>query len=149
MVGIGDGKSSWENANAYCKSGIVGGVGLATMESRNVWVGVTKALRKEGMHTKIPCSNYGFWIGLKDKRKPQQNHKGDSAAFTWGYKMCTQYRKWGKAQPNDNHSKNKKDGQDCVQLWYRDNENGKYDDEYCTEAKGFVCQIKCKKCPCP
>ncbi|XP_077863924.1 salivary C-type lectin 2-like [Saccoglossus kowalevskii] len=135
--------SDWSEANAYC--GTLGGT-LATIDSEDTWNGIRGNIRPEW---KENGCNWGFWIGFKDMRPHPHlpSHKTNPQFFSWVTPMCTYYENWAESQPNDNRSESEH-GQLCVQLWYRPGHKGKYDDEYCYENKGFVCQIP-YNCNCP
>ncbi|XP_077990639.1 hepatic lectin-like [Glandiceps talaboti] len=87
---------------------------------------------------------FGFWIGLGDKDKEGQ--------YVWddGTSLCsTLFTDWAKKEPNNNEKKDV-NGQDCVQLWYRQRTKdmwGKWDDEYCAfREKGFICEYTIPYC---
>ncbi|XP_070581707.1 perlucin-like protein [Ptychodera flava] len=91
-----------------------------------------------------PCINkpqWGFFIGLTDV--------DNEGTFVWnnGIEICgSTYSNWAPREPNNNTRKDP-NGQDCVQLWYRFGNNGKWDDEYCNcRPKGFVCEIPTDCC---
>ncbi|XP_006813708.1 C-type lectin Cal-like, partial [Saccoglossus kowalevskii] len=129
---------NWIDANKYCLS-LPGGVGLATIDKKGTHKGIKKSIPLEW---KGDLCNWGFWIGFRDMRNPPRlpRHKRHPEYFSWFFQMCSYYEDWAVDQPNDNHS-NDEDGQNCVQLWYKPGRKGAYDDEYCSEKKGFVCQI--------
>ncbi|XP_070543809.1 C-type lectin domain family 19 member A-like [Ptychodera flava] len=114
---------------------------LATLHTPEI----DKAIRDHITNNKLdvsPCIlRYGFWIGL-----------GDSAVegeHTWsdGRALCdSDYRNWAPREPNNNKKKDPL-GQDCVQLWFRFGNGGKWDDEYCDfRPKGIVCEIPDPHC---
>ncbi|XP_006819868.2 C-type lectin domain family 19 member A-like, partial [Saccoglossus kowalevskii] len=93
------------------------------------------------------CHNYGFWVGYHDDADPKKyRHKNKPHLFTWLHDQCETFEVWEKNQPNDNISESE-EGQNCVQLWYRPTKNGNFDDEYCYEKKGYVCQFP-EECSC-
>ncbi|XP_070532391.1 perlucin-like protein [Ptychodera flava] len=86
-----------------------------------------------------PCINkptWGFFIGLTDA--------DSEGTYVWnnGIEICGNgFTNWAPGEPNNNTNKDK-DGQDCVQLWYRRGYDGLWDDEYCNfRPKGFICEI--------
>ncbi|XP_077864430.1 lectin BRA-3-like [Saccoglossus kowalevskii] len=129
---------TWSDANNYCQ-GLPGGVGLATMDTEATFIGVKQSIPTEW---KGETCNWGFWIGFKDMRELPHDprHKTHPEFFSWHFEMCSYFEKWAEAQPNDNDTQDPV-GQNCVQMWYRPQMRGSYDDEYCTEKKGFVCQL--------
>ncbi|XP_077864595.1 layilin-like [Saccoglossus kowalevskii] len=137
--------SDWDWAKDECERQ---GGWLATIDKQTTHQQIRTIIRNtEGAETRA-CHDYGFWIGLYDPRplpKPS-SHKNHPEMFTWVHDQCEEFEVWEENQPNDNISESS-DGQNCVQLWYRTGHIGNYDDEYCYEKKGYVCQFE-TDCQC-
>nr|XP_006812817.1 PREDICTED: uncharacterized protein LOC102804800 [Saccoglossus kowalevskii] len=91
---------------------------LATIDQESTFDGIRNAVIDEGMDNE-DCHNYGFWIGYYDATPDGDGHT--ALDFEWFHDMCTDWT----------------EGQNCVQMWFR--KQGRFDDQYCTKLKGYVC----------
>ncbi|XP_002737133.1 C-type lectin domain family 19 member A-like [Saccoglossus kowalevskii] len=114
---------------------------LATIDQESTFDGIRNAVIDEGMDNE-DCHNYGFWIGYYDATPDGDGHT--ALDFEWLHGMCTNWTEWQRNQPDDN-TKMSAVGQNCVQMWFR--KKGRFDDEYCTKLKGYVCQVP-ESCDC-
>ncbi|XP_070535180.1 lectin BRA-3-like [Ptychodera flava] len=135
-----------QNAAQLCstRSVLTGGPAgrLASLRNPRIDYEVRKHILDNDLD-KSPCITvYGFWIGLSDALVEGE--------FIWsdGIPHCvnSDFRNWAPGEPNNN-TKRDDDGQDCVQLWFRNNNKGLWDDEYCDyRPKGIVCEIPDPHC---
>ncbi|XP_077993915.1 salivary C-type lectin 1-like [Glandiceps talaboti] len=101
-------------------------------------------ITEHGLDDPSCIPHHGFWIGLNDLKV--EGH------FVWSYYnvrqgLCDEdYEHWAQGEPNNNTKKDP-NGQDCVQLWFRGNRNGQWDDEYVDyRPKGAVCETRIPHC---
>ncbi|XP_077979336.1 uncharacterized protein LOC144434694 [Glandiceps talaboti] len=142
------GKKTFDEAKNECESiqNDFGTGHLAVIQSEVLLNGIKETVTTAGLNTK-KCNQFGFWIAYTDPDQTVDEYKHTSEDFKWLYDSCTFFERWEKGQPNDNKKKYDHSGQNCVQLWYRTNKKGKvlgegyFDDEYCREKKGYVCQV--------
>ncbi|XP_077987552.1 salivary C-type lectin 2-like [Glandiceps talaboti] len=122
----------YQNAKSFCEAN---GGSLAILKTRKIDAKVRNAI-VDHVNTSICIPSHGFWIGLSDSQTEGE--------FLWddGLNTCPpEFTNWTPREPNNNTKLDTEHGQDCVQLWYRGNRKGKWDDEYCNERpKGIVCQ---------
>ncbi|XP_070537159.1 perlucin-like protein isoform X2 [Ptychodera flava] len=119
-------------AQAFCEER--GGT-LANMKTKEIDDAVRTFIKNEKLDNQGCAENYGFWIGLNDRKVEGQHEWSD------GTPLCPSYTNWAPDQPNNNDKKDP-DGQDCGQLWFRGNNDLRWDDEYCDyRPKGIVCEI--------
>ncbi|XP_078000514.1 low affinity immunoglobulin epsilon Fc receptor-like [Glandiceps talaboti] len=123
-----------QSAAAVCKSR--GGM-LANLKDAATDTLIRKLIMDNELDDSSCIENKGFFIGLNDKTV--------EGTYVWSdgteVNRCNPYTNWATGEPNDNEKQDTK-GQDCVQLWFRGNRQGKWDDEYCDyRPKGFVCEI--------
>ncbi|XP_070569076.1 E-selectin-like [Ptychodera flava] len=126
-------ETTWQAANDSCNAD---GGWLATMHTKALWKQSKTEIKGAGMDEES-CHGFGFWIGFYDPDRSLDGSTHDETAFEWVYPMCKKFAKWAPGQPNDNKKKDDS-GQNCVQLWTK--KSFKYDDEYCTSEKGYICQ---------
>ncbi|XP_070573890.1 echinoidin-like [Ptychodera flava] len=133
------------NARQFCRSRSIHPLGpkgrLAVLNNPSIDSKVRKFIIENNLHGPKCITKYGFWIGLSDRA-----HEGE---FAWsdGGSFCDgDYSNWAPDEPNN--SKNRKgSGQDCVQLWFRYDYEGLWDDEYCdVRPKGFICEVPDPRC---
>ncbi|XP_077986913.1 C-type lectin mosGCTL-1-like [Glandiceps talaboti] len=117
---------------------------LVRIESAQEQDAIVKFIKDNNLNDKDCIPEKGFWIGLDDRVK-----EGD---FVWLERplrqgLCPQsYKNWAPDEPNNN-TKQHPFGQDCGQLWFRDDNDGKWDDEYCNfRPKGAVCEERVPHC---
>nr|BAA85102.1 PfG3 [Ptychodera flava] len=135
-----------EKASKFCRDRFIrrGYAGrLAILNNGYVDGEIRDLIKSNKLHKKKCIKNHGFFIGLSDSRS-----EGD---FSWGNGEMVGYKdyeNWARGQPDNTkirdrmNGQNRKIDQDCVQLWYRDRNKGKWDDEYCDyRPKGFVCEV--------
>ncbi|XP_070542871.1 low affinity immunoglobulin epsilon Fc receptor-like [Ptychodera flava] len=129
------------NARQYCRSRSIEDLGpkgrLAIFRNETIASKVRQFIMDNDLHEPPCITKYGFWIGLSDRI-----HEGE---YVWsdGVSLCHEdYRNWAPGEPNNNTNKKPSIGQDCVQLWFRFDNDGQWDDEYCdVKPKGFICEI--------
>nr|BAA85103.1 PfG4 [Ptychodera flava] len=129
-----------QKASAVCRSRFIrrGYAGrLAVLNNGYVDGEIRDLIKSNKLHKKKCIKNHGFFIGLSDSRS--------EGRYDWknGDRMGqNDYENWARGQPDNDTKLDRRNGQDCVQLWYRNGTRGKWDDEYCDERpKGFVCEV--------
>ncbi|XP_070568123.1 E-selectin-like [Ptychodera flava] len=140
------GKETWDSAKALCEAE---GGWLATIDNEQLWTDLRVEINNNNMNNK-ECHNFGFWIGLHDANRDDIDSdadKHDADDLEWLEPMCTYYTKWAPGEPNDNTKKSHQ-GQNAVQLWFRGNKDGLYDDDYEFREKGYICQVPLENCSC-
>ncbi|XP_002735929.1 lectin BRA-3-like [Saccoglossus kowalevskii] len=119
-------KMSWGDAQTTC--GEDGGT-LADVFDKQT----DKMLRQAIKNNNLEDGLGGFWIALNDI-----DQEGD---YVWSngepLQECS-YTNWAARQPNNKKKSGQPDGQDCTQLWAKSKLH--WDDTYCTQKKGFICQ---------
>ncbi|XP_070569074.1 macrophage mannose receptor 1-like isoform X2 [Ptychodera flava] len=135
------GALTWDEAKAACESN---GGWLATMDTEDIWRTLKNEVIAAGMNKK-KCHQNGLWIGYYDPDDSIVVTGHDTSVFKWVHPMCKKFEQWEDKQPDDKTKKSDY-GQNCVQLWIR--KNNKYDDDYCTNKKGYICQRQLDNCSC-
>ncbi|XP_071953691.1 macrophage mannose receptor 1-like [Antedon mediterranea] len=67
-----------------------------------------------------------LWLGLSDRENETE--------FTWVSTQCSQYKNFGKGEPNDHRN-----GEDCVELDYTHSD--KWNDIPCSRIYAYVCEL--------
>ncbi|XP_078000059.1 C-type lectin mosGCTL-1-like [Glandiceps talaboti] len=121
-------------AQQFCESR--GGT-LANLKTEEVDENVRQFIIDQDLDNQTCVNDWGFWIALNDVE--------EEGTFVWGDGEViddNSYTNWANGQPDNNTDKDPINGQDCVQLWFRFNNNLQWDDDYCLErANGMVCEI--------
>nr|BAA85101.1 PfG2 [Ptychodera flava] len=135
-----------QKANAVCRSRFIRGGPrgrLAVLNNAYVDGEIRDLIKSNRLHKKKCIKNHGFFIGLSDSGRWREGK------YDWvnGDRIGqNDYQNWARGQP-DNDNKQDELGQDCVQLWFRNGNRGKWDDEYCNfRPKGFVCEVPDNHC---
>nr|BAA85104.1 PfG5 [Ptychodera flava] len=134
-----------KKTSKFCESRSIGrgpAGRLAVLNNAYVDGEIRDLIKSNRLHRKRCIKNHGFFIGLSDR--------GSEGDFFWGNGEMIghkDYENWARGQPDNTKRLDRKNGQDCGQLWYRDGNRGKWDDEYCNERpKGFVCEVPDNPC---
>ncbi|XP_072020262.1 macrophage mannose receptor 1-like [Amphiura filiformis] len=108
-------RTDWEGARARCEGF---GMQLATIHSQQVQSYLTSNMKD---------LTYSMWIGLSDRTF---NHQ-----FVWADGTVVDFTNWNNGEPNDAD-----EDEDCVEMIYREDDVGEWNDLACATINGFVCQ---------
>ncbi|XP_070578989.1 perlucin-like protein [Ptychodera flava] len=129
-----------QKASEFCQSRSIGrgpAGRLAVLNHKYIDGEIRDLIKSNKLHRRRCIKNYGFWIGLSDSKR-EGTFFWDNGEMAIGQR---EFSNWASRQPNNNR-KLDGEGQDCVQMWYRNGRKGQWDDEYCdVRPKGFVCEV--------
>ncbi|XP_041640153.1 C-type lectin domain family 10 member A-like isoform X2 [Cheilinus undulatus] len=109
-------KKNWAKAREYC-------------QTRGAELAIITSTEEMTFINSLYSSDQEVWIGLTDEGQEDQWKWVDGTSMTLAF--------WGKGQPNSHNGKN----QDCVEVWHRTTGTGDWNDESCTIAQKFICEI--------
>ncbi|XP_006818937.1 salivary C-type lectin 1-like [Saccoglossus kowalevskii] len=136
-------KKTWDSAREECE--FLGGR-LAFINSESTHEKIRSHLNSVG--NLMNSAGKGYWFGLNDI-----DNEGTYTFVGTGGIELTYDAGWsserGRQQPN-NSMKKDPNGQDCVQLWEQppspQTPKWNFDDAYCSNKKGYICEIQNSGC---